>query len=272
MNLDALFPYAGAHAIQSATFIAEWKEALTGHELRDIKLRFAQRLQKFAAPLPMHTLSVEVGPTAPSVPVRQTSESGWIFQLGGGLGEPPRRTVQIGLNLCIVTVNDYSTWEPIQRDVNEYFEQTFAVIGGSSRELTAVGLQFMDVFNWKAEPDKLDIKQIFKPQSPYLAPRVLSLSSYWHCHFGFFEPCEAEPSLQQLNNVNASRVATDTHDAIRIQTTHKADLLHTWGDATSKTAKIQLLQEAFHTTNKQVLRELLSDAVCEKIQLNTRGS
>ncbi|MDP9990422.1 uncharacterized protein (TIGR04255 family) [Variovorax boronicumulans] len=273
MSLDALFPFGGDHAIQNATFILEWKEPLDEHRIKDIKTRVQQRLQAFTGIKPLQNLVLNFAPAVGgNVPAAQSmTQTGFVFEIPGASPTlPPRRLIAALKESLQVTVNDYGRWNNVHSDVEGYLKAILPAIG--SQRVASVGLQYTDVFTWRADPQTLNFREVFREGCPYIASNIFELHSFWHSHHGFFrqiDDIEGRPSGLDNVNVNCANNATDTL-TLTITTSHKINFASPeWQDSEKMISKVEPIFESFHKTNKKILHSLLSDEVCRKIKLST---
>jgi uncharacterized protein (TIGR04255 family) len=268
MNLDALFPSAGDHAIQNVVFAIEWREPLGAKEAHELKGRIQQRLAQFTVFKPHQTMMLNITAGVPSPAVASPSETGFVFETATLFGESPKRAINVTAEQSTLTVNDYTRWKDVKAEVDKYIAALIGAIGGKQRALQAVALQYSDVFHWKAAPEDLAIGQVFNKGTRYLVPNVFTQNSFWHCTHGFYQPSRWH-GVPELTNVNVSRTDIGGMNAIQIVTAHRIQFAtSTWDESEEKRAVIDALFEIFHDNNKAVLRDLLTDEVRAKIKLN----
>ena len=271
MSLDPLYPFANQHAIQNALFVLEWKDRLTEKDVRDLKGRIQQRHSAFTVfkPQKMVVLNLTTGAADGTSPESSASENGFVFELPGEPMQPARRTLNVMPEQCQITINDYSRWSKVKADVDEYVQSIMAVAGANSNSLQAIGLQYTDVWIWKANPADLNMSEVFNRNSPLLVQNVFNLKSYWHSHHGYFEPMKDVALPPRLNNINVSRTQQGELDAINVVTSHRLTLPRLWDLDTpaKKIALISAVQDEFHLENKRILRQLLTPGVLKKIKL-----
>ena len=271
MSLDQLYPFMNQHAIQNALFVLEWKERLTDKEIREVKGQIQQRHAAFTVFKPQKTVvfNLTTGDTDGTSPESSASESGFIFELPGAIMQPARRSLNVMPEQCQIAINDYSRWSKVKADVDAYVQSIMAIAGGDSNSLQAIGLQYTDVWIWKANPADLNMSEVFNKDSPLLVQNVFNLKSYWHSHHGYFEPMKDAGLPPRLNNINVSRTQQGELDAINVVTSHRLTLPRLWDLDTpaKKIALISAVQDEFHQENKRILRRLLTPGVLEKINL-----
>jgi len=247
----SLYPYAGAHAVQSAAFALEWPIELTENEVSLVggvheKLRTA--LPNAA---PMQTITFQM--VAGQAGTTGSATAGHAFSRQGPAG--PARVLEVHRNRMVGQVNDYTRWEPVWKEVSNWFSAVGPILG--NRQITHVGLQYNDIFHWRDAPQSLDLKQVFREDSPLLPGNVFKLKGLWHSHNGYFlERSEPVPH-RLLENVNVNMLEELGQRSIVISTVHKAEIADKWGwDSMSK--DIDALMADLHKRNKEVLGDLLS--------------
>lgn len=261
----SLYPFAGAHAVQSAAFALEWPVELNEAEITAI----AGAHEKFKPSLPvvspLQTLTFQMvggqAGAASSVP------GGFLFSRPGGPTSPVSRALEVQRNRLVGQVNDYTRWAPVWNEVKSWFAAVAPCLG--NRLITHVGLQYNDVFHWRDTPESLDLKTVFRVGSPLLPANVFDLKGLWHSHHGYFVDRQAPVKHILLENVNVNVVEELGQRSIVISTVHKAEV-NIWSWETLA-ASIDSLMDDLHQRNKANLGSLLSEEAASKISLS-KGS
>lgn len=256
----SLYPYAGAHAVQSAAFVLEWPIDLTEAELSVVmgvheKLRTALPI---SAPIQTVTFQFVANQAGSTV----GAASGYVFSRLGPAG--PTRVLEVHRNRMVGQVNDYTRWDPVWKEVGSWFSAVGPILG--KRQITHVGLQYNDVFHWRGAPESLDLKQVFKEDSSLLPGNIFKLQGLWHSHHGYFLEQSTPVSHRLLENVNVSMLEELGQRSIVISTVHKAEVAGMWGWE-KMSEHVDALMANLHSRNKAVLRELLSDDAARSIGL-----
>ena len=276
MKLDNLYPFAGDHAIQSAVFALEWastplQAGLAVEHLSEVRdaakaltadFPISEDMQLMALQFPLggfHSQNFQLQPqefggftmTKPSTMTRQAS-----------------RTIMVNRESCIVQINDYSRWDTVKADLDKYLAVLLPTIG-KYKPVAAIGLQFNDIFSWKADPADLDLKSVFRPDTRWLPEHVFETSHLWHSHHGYIEDHQLPIPYQQLDNVNVSRVMTDGVHALQVLISQRAQLVPPkwFKDAYSADSAISEIYGELHDGNKAIMKALLTDEVLTKIKM-----
>lgn len=256
----SLFPYAGAHAVQSAAFALEWPVELSEVELSSIAGLHEKLRPSLPNSAPLQTMTFQVVAGQPGSPI--SAAGGHSFSRPGPAG--PARLLEVQRNRVVGQVNDYTRWEPVWKEVRNWLSLVGPIIG--TRQITHVGLQYNDVFHWRGNPQSLDLKQVFAEGSPLLPSNVFKLQGLWHSHHGYFLERSEPVQHRLLENVNVSMLEELGQRSILISLVHKAAVADIWGwESMSKV--IDGLMDDLHKRNKIMLGDLLSSEAAESIGL-----
>jgi uncharacterized protein (TIGR04255 family) len=257
----ALYPFAGAHAVQSAAFALEWPSELGEAEIGAVSSAYEKIKSSLPLVTPIQMVTFQMMGGQPGS--TGTAPSGFLFSRPGPAG--PARALEAQRNRLVGQINDYTRWAPVWQEVKGWFNAIAPSIG--NRLITHVGLQYNDVFHWRGAPDKLDLKQVFREGSPLLPAHVFTLDGLWHAHHGYFLDRKEPVQHRLLENVNINVVEELGQRSFVISTVHKAELSNVWGwDGVS--AFIDNLMDDLHKRNKATLASLLSDDAASMISLN----
>lgn len=271
MSLDHLYPYAGQHAIQSAVFALDFANELDLGEISGIRAEAAKLTADFPqqSEVQRATFTLQVGPAEGHPSSSNVEPDGFQMvrpaQIGGQLNS---RAMIVNRTGVVVVVNDYTRWDKFKFDVDRYLSVLLTHVDGQ-KAVASLGLQFNDIFLWKADPADLELKEVFEAGNRYLAPNVFESRLPWHSHHGYIENNINPVEYQQLDNVNVSRVAANAEHQLQILTSHRATLekplYKFWSD---NKATLFAIQDSLHTRNKAILAELLTREAQNKISLS----
>jgi uncharacterized protein (TIGR04255 family) len=274
MTIDSLYPYAGSHAVQSAIFAVEWAEPLKtdaitainklATKFKNLGLSHLQHQQQFE--IKLDELAQGVGANVAHRQLPNQVLGGIVFARPAGIGEITR-SVSVSRQSCIITVPDYTRWVDVFADVENYLKIVLEEIA-PARPLSAIGLQYIDVFNWKNDPSELKLRDIFSDKS-YIPPNVFEQVGLWHLHHGFLVAQDTPVIYNRLDNVNVDILQPAGERVIQIVGAHRANLAEPMWQSHMKNRSLMLeVFTSLHDANKVMLKKLLTDQVCAKIQLN----
>lgn len=257
----SLYPFAGAHAVQSAAFAFEWPQPLSEKEFADV----LDLHEKLKASLPSVTqnkaLMIEIAGGSP-VSTQGTGSIVFTRPALGGTGAPSR-ILEISRDKCVGQINEYTRWDSVWKEVLGWFEIVAPVLV-KAHPVRNIGLQYNDVFYWRASPESLDLRQVFRTDSPYLPPHVFELSDLWHSHHGYFVQLEKH---RLLENINVNLLDELGQRSVLISTVHKAEFASLIFNAEDLLSTVSNLIPDLHKRNKDVLGKLLTKEVADTIKL-----
>ena len=271
MSLDNLFPFAGQHAIQSAAFAVDFSAELDVGEIARLRLAAAELKGDFPNVSDQKRMMLQFNSGLQGASSSAaTSDGGFVLDrpASGALPAPPSRGIAVSRENVLVFVNDYTRWARFRADVERYLSVLLKSVN-AQKGVRSIGLQFTDAFSWRADPVDLNLSEVFSKESKYLSPNIFSNDlGLWHSHHGYMmEKTEPVP-FQQLDNVNVSR--NELHGLqLQVLTSHKATFqkpLYKMLDANKE--KIFAVLDSLHQKNKEILANVLTQEVQEKIGLN----
>lgn len=274
MNLDHLHPHAGSHAIQSMIFAVEWLpeplQTTAGINFSEITPIVRSKLGNefpIFEDIMAFTMSITAGQgNVSSQGGAGHRVSGFLLKKPSSTAGVPSRLINLSPDNLLIQINDYTRWKDARADVLRYL-CTLMDLFGSNRPVIAIGLQVTDLFNWKSNPDELDLTQIFRRDDSMLLPsHVFDLKSLWHSHNGFLTQREQPQGCQQLDNVNVSRNDVNGLPTLQIVGSHRIQFpVPRFIRSAEHVEEIMALHDDLHRTNKGILAKLLTDQVLSKL-------
>jgi uncharacterized protein (TIGR04255 family) len=271
MALDDLAPCSGAHAVQSAVFAIEWSNPLPQDALSHIRAAYDQskelKRQFSAAPQEQRILSVLIDQAAGAVSPQTVSSGGECigYKFTKQSGISPSRTLQITKDSCLYIVQDYTRWKSVVSDVLRAYSELSEYLVKSP--VAALGLQYTDVFHWRADPEQLELAEVLNIESGLIPASALARKGLWHSHHGYLDDKLEPADHSVLENINVDIVDNGGQRSIAIVTSHQARLRRLLYDAESLSSSLQSFYEYLHNQNKVILERLLTSEVKRKIKL-----
>ena len=262
----SLYPFAGAHAVQSVAFGFEWTNEVSDAELAAVNVAYLAQLRP-SLPVAAGTQSMVVQIEGGIASMNAGAQGGWRYSKPGHGGMA--RLLDVQRNRCVGQFNDYTRWNPVFKEAQKWFDTVGPELG--PRQYTSLGLEYTDVFNWRADPQSLNLVEVFRTDSPYLPNNVFRQKGLWHVHHGFLSD-RNEPGVENrlLENINVNLIEELGQRSIVITTVHRASFAGVWGWEKLR-ALIAPMFEDFHARNKQTLSDLLTNEVLDKISLNGKA-
>lgn len=271
MALDDLAPCSGAHAVQSAVFAIEWSNPLPQDALNHIRAAYDQskelKRQFPTPPQEQRILSVLIDQAAGAVSPQQVSSTGECigYKFTKQSSISPSRTLQITKDSCLYVVQDYTRWKSVFSDVLlAYSEVSEHLV---KAPVAALGLQYTDVFHWRADPEHLNLVEVLDAESGLVPTSALKRKGLWHSHHGYLEDRSSPADHSALENVNVDIVDNGGQRSVAIVTSHQARLQRPLYTAESLHSSLEMFYESLHDQNKVLLGKLLTSEVKSKIKL-----
>lgn len=268
MSIDALHPVAGNHAIQGAAFVIQWPIPLERSHLDLVRSHAEQLKQWFPIVQETKTVSIDLNPAGG--PPRQHDE-----ELGGLRFVQPAPTIgpaavtralHVNKEQLVIAVNDYTRWDEAWSRVAQWLGILLpSLLDG--RPINAAILQYNDQFEWRAAPTELIMTEVFRTESQHLTKRVFDTPGFWHVHQGFVDS-RTEPLTHDLiENVNVNLAEVNARRVITIFTSHHAVMQNPIWEANAAIDQLSVLMDNLHERNKSVIKDILTEPVCQKINL-----
>lgn len=265
MSLDKLVPHKGDHAIQNVAFGMEWEGVLPPQAISEIDRALVEASLELGQRKDVTTLRVNMTPDG----TQATQDvSGFVYERKqGGI---VARSCQLNPNLFLVTNNNYTRWDNVWSDARKILETVLPVVS-NYKNVTALGLQYIDLFVWKGVPEQIPLKEIFSATGQVLPILALENKSLWHVHQGAYTDMPLPIPCRRLDNYNVDIVDIDAFRCIQILSGHRA-VFSTAQPAgnlvSSASTSADSVMTALHKQNKDFLNKLLSTEVCKLINLN----
>lgn len=175
--------------------------------------------------------------------------------------------ISIRNNSVVISCGKYTRWNEIWEKAKSYFKIILPVL--SDKTLTLVGFECIDEFiitdisNWKDE--------LFNSSSKYIPSNISELVDLWHSHHGFLINDNEPVEHKTLNNINVnyiSETGASSINKILIRTQHQSRLkLPVKYNADFFENIADKIMNKNHNFNKELMMDLLSDDMCNRIKL-----
>jgi uncharacterized protein (TIGR04255 family) len=261
----SLYPFAGAHAVQSAAFALEWPVEIGEAEMGAIAVAYEKLKVSLPVMTPTQVLTFQM--LGGQAGTSGSAAGGFLFSRPGPTGHA--RVLEVQKNRLVGQINDYTRWQPVWNEVRSWFAAVAPCLG--KRLITHVGLQYNDVFHWRGALDTLDLKKVFREDSQLLPSNIFGLKGLWHSHHGYFLDQATPIAHRLLENVNINVVEELGQRSFVISTVHKAEIpnIESWEVLA---VFIDQLMKDLHQRNKMNLAKLLSEDAANMISLKKEST
>jgi uncharacterized protein (TIGR04255 family) len=271
----ALFPFAGNNSIQNVVFALEWADELTTSDLAGILALHSDPggtvlrktfPQAQSQRMVMINLNADTGVQTAGTGTNEIGGVNFTRQSPTNIGATSR-ALNVSKTNCLAIVSDYSRWGAVWKEVREWFSLLAPKLA-VTRGITTFGLQYTDVFLWKASPSTFSLSELFSEHSDYLPTNAFKASGLWHSHHGYFVNRDAPIKHDLLENINVNVLDNSGARSIQIITSHKAILASPVWTVDEVMSTLDHVMPDLHSRNKLLLDNLLLDGIKQKIQLN----
>lgn len=191
-------------------------------------------------------------------------------------------TLRVDGHRIIVACSEYSSWDKVSGQAKELLFKALKKIDVQPNPVVEVVLQCVDKF--ETEDANTTAKDVFDTDSIYLTKHVIENGgSSWHIHQGWFKDID-EIQAKLLNNLNINTYnkpyikngiivqgqtinETIVSHLVRIQRTDNPELSNI-EELTADDGYLAKAFDAAHDLNKEAIRDLLNNAMLDKIGLS----
>lgn len=279
-------PINDAHAIVELVFFFNFSSDFKNESLSKLKVNLKNKHDKFIKDTPVYKLEHQVkinSQNNPSVDSKQTLSGFELesFDEDGSLDWG----LSISDNKFLIHCLNYSTWEKVWKEAFSYISEVFETISDDdSFMISNFGLKYLDKFIYSKEIEDYSITDLFRSENDFITKNILESSNVWHCNSGWFEDLSKEfviedsyvfKCLNQLNvESNASNkdsneiIVTIDHGTFLIPKRVETDN-QKYGIEVNKINKDYFKKsfDLLHSKNKNILKRLLANNMCERINL-----
>lgn len=174
-------------------------------------------------------------------------------------------------NSIFVNCLDYSRWQSAWATASSYIRAVLETVGAEKVSVSGAMLQYIDAFDWTADPKGYDIFQLLDVESQYVPRAAGGYGLAWHLHQGWFVPVNEPVPGRILQKVHFDALPQNEtgQPTVRLDTLLRSDF-NGRISAQSFFDEKSALEEMFidmHGRNKQLLSSFLTKSVCKKIGL-----
>ena len=253
-------PSAGAHAIQRASAIVTFSEAIPTFAAGKLSsaIRNAARELGMVREEPVHATLVEIRPGAAP---RATEAELVGTQFQDIRGTNIAQSVAVTTTGVRFETSVYTRWVAFREQLLALLAPSYPVIEQSVR-VGQVALEYVDMF-YAINPGPADAQMLLDRKSHLIAARAFSRLGQWHSHCGWFEE-ETEVKRHLVNTDVTVADATGpvgTRRTISIRTHEAEILLEPQSDRSEYLSQIEPAFACFdklHVTLKRRLADVLT--------------
>jgi len=168
----------------------------------------------------------------------------------------------------------YTTWREVWASASKYFDCLFPLYTGGTG-IASVALSYLDKFYWVGDIAAVDVSNLIRRPSPYVAPHVLTTEDLWHSYTGVF--IRADRETKRLLNVNVDCIDDSPKGELRRVISIGTSLTDMFNQPSyapknmTDDDAITVFREhlaILHSKSKEVFGQIITDAMRERIALS----
>jgi uncharacterized protein (TIGR04255 family) len=272
--MGKFLPFAGKNSIAEMSIGIQLSapfDQRIGEAADAIKVDFAAEFPKFD-PLQMQMFTVNFGSTPFPMPGGSAPTVGGFTLTKNRTDGSISRLFRVVSNVLSVHFMDYTSWKETKPQALDYLSrclERLAVLGRNPA--TAILLRYIDRFTFDGASNEATAALLFRPDTKFVAARILNTGSQWHSNSGWFEPfADAALVLNQLNVSSSLTQATVSvvvdHNSVYISPRAYSSLDDLIRGAGEQLA-LEAVLEQQHSTNAHILKNLLNDDMLQTVGL-----
>lgn len=263
--LDHLHPFAGSHAIESATISIGWGAGQVDRRVLDgfLLLENEFRAWGYADSAAINVLRVEY--TGQQATTSSQEIAGHVFRKADPMSKTVKREVVCRDNQFAIAVSDYVRWDALWDDITPIVSKLLELLERAEKRISLVALQYTDRFTYRLMSKDFPTDLVLQ-DSAFLPLKLLAKSPQWHSNQGFYVDSAVQRAGKRLDNVIITLGMDVPFPALSLVLVHQYSDLSQHGGIVGVNDLMPLMTEA-HDANKGYLMELLTPAVCKKINL-----
>lgn len=175
-------------------------------------------------------------------------------------------------NSVVFSCGKYTRWHEVWETSKSYFKIILPLF--KNKTFTLIGFECIDEFiitdvsNWKDE--------LFNSSSKYIPSNISELKDLWHSHHGFLITDKEPVEYKTLNNINVNYIAESRVplvNKIQIRTQHQSRLKSPikYSEDFFENVAYKIMNKN-HNFNKELMVDLLSNDMCQRIKLERNNA
>lgn len=266
-------PIHAAHAIEQVVFVLRFETPLEDEifaQVREATKRFESELD-MPRRVRLQGVSFLIHPGVPASSLPPQT-SGLMLQRMRADGSIEKE-LRVDSNSITFMTSLYTRWDAVWMQARGYFE-VLAPIYAPHTKIQAVGLNYLDKFEWIGDKSKCRAEALLRVGSEYLCSHIFKAEDFWHSHTGAF--IRADEQTKRLLNVNVDFLDEIRGDDIRkviSVTTSLTDLMNQPEYTLLEVSAEQIVKfiddhtKKLHVFGKNVFANIINEEMSKRIAL-----
>jgi uncharacterized protein (TIGR04255 family) len=177
-------------------------------------------------------------------------------------------------NSIFVNCLEYTRWQEAWAIASGHMRSVLEVVGAEKVSIAGTLLQYIDVFDWIADPKDYDVSQLVNVGGDYVPRAARDYGLAWHLYQGWFEPVSEPVPGNCLHKAHFDALPIDEagHPTVKLDTLLRSDFNGRISAQTffEEDSALERMFVDMHDRNKGLLSSLLTKAICEQIGLEEK--
>jgi uncharacterized protein (TIGR04255 family) len=174
-------------------------------------------------------------------------------------------------NSIFVNCLEYTRWKDAWARASGYMRAVLESVGAEKVSVAGTLLQYIDVFDWTADPADYDVFQLLDKESAYVPKATGSYGLAWHLHQGWFLPSREPVPGRILQKVHFDALPQNDigQPSVRLDTLLLSDFNGRISAQTffEQDSALEGMFIDLHDKNKKLLSSFLTKAIRDNIGL-----
>lgn len=266
-------PIHAAHAIEQVVFVLRFETPLEDEifaQVREATKQFETELD-MPRRVKLQGVSFLIHPAGPASSL-PSQASGLMLQRMRADGSIEKELRVDPYSITFMT-SLYTRWDAVWLQARVYFE-ALAPIYAPHTKIQAVGLNYLDKFEWVGDKSKCRAEALLRAGSEYLCSHIFKAEDFWHSHTGVF--IRVDEQTKRLLNVNVDFLdeirGDDTRQVISV-TTALTDLMNQPDYDSLEVSAEKIVKfiddhtKKLHVFGKSVFANIINEEMSKRIAL-----
>lgn len=273
--MSRYFPFAGRNSIVEMSvgiqFALPFDQKIV-ESIEAIKAEFAAELPKFD-PVQMQMFTINFGvPQFPMPGGNATPTVGGFNLTKTKADGSVSRVLRVMSNVLSVHFLEYTSWKETKPQAISYVVRCLEKLAVLDRNpANSVLLRYIDRFTFDGAPQDATAGMLFRPDTKFVASKILDNGYQWHSNSGWFEPLVGEALVLNQLNVSSTMVQTTLNVIVDHNSVYglpkpynsMAELTHGEGEQ----LPLDAILDRQHRANAALLKNLVNQEMLDTIGL-----
>lgn len=179
--------------------------------------------------------------------------------------------LRIDQSFLAVNCLSYTRWTEVKVRARDLLASGARAGVAANNPLSAIGLQYIDMFEWEGDVADYDVTGLLRAESDMLPKSIFGKGPLWHLHQGWFTTDDLPAEGRLLERMHLDAVEQAPKYLVKMDCLEQMDLRKGPMGFSKIFENDPLLDEVIellHTRSKSALGRVITDEMAERIELN----